>query len=44
MGDDAVVADVAARYARLAALWRQARGGSGGAAASPTPLAAKDTA
>lgn len=43
MADDAVVADVAARYARLAALWRRARGGPGAAAFSP-PLAAKDTA
>ena len=44
MGDDEVVADVAARYARLAALWRQARNGVDGAATSPPPLAAKDTA
>ena len=43
MGDDRVVADVAARYARLAALWRQARGGSGAATASLS-LTTKDTA
>ena len=36
MSDDAVVADVAARYARLAALWRRARGGPAGAVVSPS--------
>jgi len=41
MTDDAVVADVAVRYARLADLWRRARSA---AAVSPPPLTTKDTA
>ena len=44
MGDDAVVADVAARYARLTRLWRRARDGFADNGISHSSLAAKDTA
>jgi len=43
MSDEAVVADVAARYARLAALWRRARPASVAAAAAFPLSAAKET-
>jgi hypothetical protein len=39
-----VIEDVAARYARLTQLWRQARRGAATPHASSRPIAAKDTA
>jgi 5-dehydro-2-deoxygluconokinase len=43
LGDDAVIADVAARYARLSELWRRARGAAMNPGDAPRPLALKDT-
>ena len=42
--DDDVVADIAARYARLVALWRRARDGAPAGQRSPSTISLEDTA